>query len=123
MCTFPRLFVPIVWGQCFYLVEVAFYGLFSYPLQLGPTLEICNWDVYLNCQMPAKNKLTLRMDPLERCEVSNLFMFCPFFFSIEMHQLQCSKLKFLASALSNVSMVCPPYLSHYIMVLCIDYLS
>ncbi len=34
---------------------------------------------------------------LQRLEVPNLSMFCPLCVSIEMHQLQCSKLKFLAT--------------------------
>jgi hypothetical protein len=134
-CTLPGLFVPAMPRQCFYLAEVEFYGLFSNPLHLGRSPR----DLQLGCvfDLPiaskGKLKITLRVDPSiqeGRITETQGFQFVYVLSSLCLHwNAPIAVLKVevlghwsnLAGALSNVSMVCPPYLSHCVMVLCTDY--
>jgi hypothetical protein len=135
-CTLPGLFVPAMPRQCFYLAEVEFYGLFSNPLQLGPSPR----DLQLGCvfDLPiaskGKLKIALRVDPSIHPRRSNYrdsrfpICLCSVLFVSPLKCTNCSAqswsswpLEQLAGALSNVSMVCPPYLCHCVMVLCTDY--
>jgi hypothetical protein len=134
-CTLPGLFVPAVPRprQCFYLAEVAFYGQLSNPLHLGPkpkrsAVGMCVWSAKCQ-QMKASSKngsthtrrSNYRDLRFRICLCSVLFLSPLKCTNCNAQSWSCWPLEQLAGALSNVSMVCPPYLSHCVMVLCTDY--